>query len=505
MYSRAVSLPRLFAPTFRDRPHQVALEWACQEYTFADLDQRANRMAAALTARGLTRGDRLALYLPNRLEYLDLFLAATRLGVIVVPINVLYRERELGHILRDATPKAVVAAELKFGPAYATATSITTEEAAMASAEWQVDELAAEAARLPATAIDTSALDDSAPAALIYTSGTTGPAKGAVITHGNLAANARNLVASWHITADDRFLLALPLFHAHGLGNGIHCWLLTGCRTRLLERFDRVSAAETFVDFRPTLFFGVPTMYVRMLEIDEPAAREIGSRLRLCVSGSAPLAAQVLEDFDARFGQRILERYGMTETLMTLSNPYEGERRAGTVGKPLSGVDARILDEHGVDVADGVTGELHVKSPTLFAGYWNRPDATKAAFRDGWFATGDLAVRSADGYYTLCGRRSDLIIAGGFNIYPREIEELLAEHPAVAEVAVVGSPDPVKGEVPVAFVVPRPDARQDGSALLAWCRDRLASFKVPREVRFLDALPRNAMGKVEKKRLQNQC
>jgi malonyl-CoA/methylmalonyl-CoA synthetase len=478
-----VSLPSLFAPTFRDRPHQVALEWACQEYTFADLDRRANRMAAALTARGLTRGDRLALYLPNRLEYIDLFLAATQLGVIVVPINVLYRERELGHIIGDATPKAVV----------------TT--AATAPAEWQVDELAAEAARLPATAIDASALDDSTPAALIYTSGTTGPAKGAVITHGNLAANARNLVASWHITADDRFLLALPLFHAHGLGNGVHCWLLAGCRTRLLERFDRASAAETFLDFRPTLFFGVPTMYVRMLEIDDRVARQIGSRLRLCVSGSAPLPAQVLEDFDARFGQRILERYGMTETLMTLSNPYNGERRAGTVGKPLPGVEARILDEHGADVANGVTGELYVKSPTLFAAYWNRPDTTKAAFRDGWFATGDLAVRSLDGYYTLCGRRSDLIIAGGFNVYPHEIEELLAEHPAVAEVAVVGSPDPVKGEVPIAFVVPRPDAGQDSSALVAWCRDRLASFKVPREVRFLEALPRNAMGKVEKKRL----
>ena len=486
-----MSLPSLFAPTFRDRPHHVGLEWACQDYTFADLDRRANRMAAALTARGLTRGDRLALYLPNRLEYIDLFLAATRLGVIVVPINVLYRERELGHIIGDATPKAMVtaeltaSAELKFGPTYA----------------WQADELAAEAARRPATAIDTSALDDSTPAALIYTSGTTGPPKGAVITHGNLAANARNLVASWHITADDRFLLALPLFHAHGLGNGVHCWLLTGCRTRLLERFDRASAAETFLDFRPTLFFGVPTMYVRMLEIDDQVAQGIGSRLRLCVSGSAPLPAQVLEDFDARFGQRILERYGMTETLMTLSNPYDGERRAGTVGKPLPGVEARILDEHGADVAEGVTGQLHVKSPTLFAGYWNRPDATKAAFRDGWFATGDLAVRSADGYYTLCGRRSDLIIAGGFNIYPREIEELLAEHPAVAEVAVVGSPDPVKGEVPVAFVVPRPDTAQDSSALVAWCRDRLASFKVPREVRFLDALPRNAMGKVEKNRL----
>ena len=490
-------MPDLFAQTFRDRANTVALEWACQEYTFADIDARANRMAAALSARGLTRGDRLALYLPNRLEYIDLFLAATRLGVIVVPINVLYRERELGHIVGDAAPKAVAVSD---GSSFDRLRTNGTDVDVL-----QVDELAVEAAAQSAAPVDTSVIDASTPAALIYTSGTTGPAKGAVITHGNLAANTRNIVSAWRISADDRFLLALPLFHVHGLGNGVHSWLLTGCRTRLLERFDRASAAETFLDFRPTLFFGVPTMYVRMLEIEEPEAREIGSRLRLCVSGSAPLPVQVLEDFDMRFGQRILERYGMTETLMTLSNPFEGERRAGTVGMPLPGVTTRILDEHGANVADGITGELHVKSPTLFAGYWNRPDATKAAFRDGWFATGDLAVRSDDGYYTLCGRKSDLIIAGGFNIYPREIEELLAEHPAVAEVAVVGSPDPVKGEVPVAFVVTRSNADQDAGALVAFCRDRLASFKVPREVRFLDTLPRNAMGKIEKKRLQKQC
>ena len=480
-----MSLTDLFAPTFRDRARHVALEWACQEYTFGDLDARANRMAAVLAVHGFTRGDRLALHLSNRLEYIDLFLAATRLGVILVPINVLYREREAGHILRDASPKAVV---------------VDSAEP-MAANVWQADDLAREAAAAPANAIGADDVDSDAPAALIYTSGTTGPAKGAIITHGNLAANARNLVGAWRITSDDRFLLALPLFHAHGLGNGVHCWLLAGCRTRLLERFDWASAAATFLDFRPTLFFGVPTMYVRMLEIAEDAAMEIGSVLRLCVSGSAPLPAQVLEDFEARFGQRILERYGMTETLMTLSNPYDGERRAGTVGAPLPDVQARILDEQGHEVGDGVVGELHVASPTVCAGYWNQPDATRAAFRDGWFATGDLAERSHDGYHMLRGRRTDLIIAGGFNIYPREIEELLAEHPAVAEVAAVGIADRVKGEVPAAFVVLQPGEQADAAALLEFCRARLASFKVPREVRFLTALPRNAMGKVEKKRL----
>ncbi len=411
-----------------------------------------------------------------------------------MPINVLYREREAGHILSDASPKALITvgeagAESYVGPDFSRAML------------WQVDDLASEAASLPATPAPGFALDSSTPAAIIYTSGTTGPAKGAVITHGALAANARNLVDAWRITAADRFLLGLPLFHVHGLGNGVHSWLLSGCRTRLLERFDHRSAAATFLDFRPTLFFGVPTMYVRMLEIDESTARAIGGALRLCVSGSAPLAAQILEEFDARFGQRILERYGMTETLMTLGNPYDGERRAGTVGKPFAGVTARIATETDDDAPNGVAGELLVKSPTLFAGYWNRPDATTAAFRDGWFATGDIAERSADGYYTLCGRKSDLIISGGFNIYPREIEEVLADHPAVAEVAVAGMADRLKGEVPVAFVVTRAEPPIDAAGLVDYCAARLASFKVPRDVRFLEALPRNAMGKVEKKRL----
>jgi malonyl-CoA/methylmalonyl-CoA synthetase len=487
-----MTLPELFAATFRDRANAVGLEWACQEYTFNDLDLRAGRMAAALRARGLGAGDRLGIYLANRLEYLDLFLAATRLGVIVVPINILYRGREIAHILEDASPTAVVVERPDgFPPA---------DAERRRAGVWQVDALAADAAtRRPLDA--DSGLTSESPAALVFTSGTTGPAKGAVITHGALAANACGLVDAWRISSADRFLLALPLFHVHGLGNGVHTWLRTGCRTRLLERFDHASAAATFEDFRPTLFFGVPTMYVRMLGIEAHAAARIGEGLRLCVSGSAPLPAQVLAEFEARFGQRILERYGMTETLMTLSNPYDGERRAGTVGRPLPGVRARILDEAGLDVPDGTVGELHVASPTLFAGYWNRPDATAAAFRDAWFRTGDLAERSTDGYITLHGRRSDLIISGGFNIYPREIEELLTEHASVVEAAVIGVPDPVRGEVPAAFIVCAPGSPPKADALLAHCRQHLASFKVPRSVTFVPSLPKTALGKVEKGKL----
>ncbi len=481
-------IPALLSDTFSTRANAVALEWACQEYTFADLDRRATRLAHELHARGLEKGDRLAIYLPNRIEYIDLFLACTRLGVILVPINILYRDREMAHIISDAAPKAVVVAD----------------ESAWSRADqvaWGIDTLTHEAAGRPSTPMDVD-LDAATIAALIYTSGTTGPAKGAVITHGKLSANARTLVEAWRFSSNDRLLLALPLFHVHGLGNGVHCWLLSGCRTRLLERFDSASAAATLLDFRPTVFFGVPTMYVRLLEVDPATARQIGEGFRLCVSGSAPLPAQVLEDFARLYGHRILERYGMTETLMTLGNPYDGERRAGTVGFAFPGVSVRIVDEQGHDVRDGDSGELLVQSPMLCAGYWNRPEATAAAFADGWFRTGDIAERAPDGYITLRGRRSDVVISGGFNIYPREIEEVLAEHPAVAEVAVAGAPDAVRGEVPVAYVVLRDQAPPDGEALIAHCRVQLASFKVPRRVVFLERLPKTALGKVQKSLLK---
>jgi len=288
------------------------------------------------------------------------------------------------------------------------------------------------------------------------------------------------------ITAADRFLLALPLFHVHALGNGLHCWLASGCRMRLLERFEHAKATATFLDFRPTLFFGVPTIYVRLLDIPADPAREIGATMRLFVSGSAPLPAQTLEDFRALYGHTILERYGMSENLMNISNPYVGERRPGSVGLPLPGVSVRLID-----------GEIQLKGPNLFTGYWRRDDATRDAFTaDGWFRTGDLAECAPDGYYTLSGRKSDLIISGGFNIYPREIEEFLQEQPEIAEAAVVARPDTVRGEVPVAYIVCR--CAIDADDLAARCRDKLASFKIPRAFHPVDSLPRNAMGKIQK-------
>jgi malonyl-CoA/methylmalonyl-CoA synthetase len=309
-------------------------------------------------------------------------------------------------------------------------------------------------------------------------------------------ANALNLITCWQITSADRLLLPLPLFHVHGLGNGLCCWLTSSCRLRLLERFEHQKAVEVMRDFRPTLVFGVPTIYVRLLHTPADDAREIGADVRLFVSGSAPLPAQVLEEFQRLFGHRILERYGMSETLMNLSNPYLGERRAGTVGFPLPGISIRLLDPDGRPAGEGETGEIYLRGPNIFAGYWNQPEATRQAFADGWFRTGDLAVRSADGYYTLVGRRSDLIISGGFNIYPREIEEFLSEQPEIAEAAVVGVADRLRGEVPIAYLVPR--ATLDADELAERCRKALASFKVPRVFITVEKLPRNAMGKIQK-------
>jgi malonyl-CoA/methylmalonyl-CoA synthetase len=485
-----MQLTDLFSLSFEGRRDVVGLEFESadgrvQEFTFGEVDARAERMAAALEARGLKPGDRLLVQLPNSVEFLDIFLACLRLGVIFVPVNVLYKEREVEHIVTDSSPAlCVVTPELK--------KNLPPNAAAV-----EVADLAADAAaQTEGRRIGEHSGHGDAPAALVYTSGTTGRSKGAVLSHKNFAANAMNLVGAWAMTNIDRYLAVLPLFHVHGLGNGVTGWLACGCRMRLVDRFDASRIVGQFDSFRPTLFFGVPTMYVRLLELDKDVAARIGKSVRLFVSGSAPLPASLLEAFREKFGQTILERYGMSETLMNISNPCAGERRAGTVGQPLPGVSVRIVDHTGVPVGDNTIGELELRGPNVFSGYWNNPAATAAAFRDGWFRTGDLAERSPDGYYTLRGRSTDLIISGGFNIYPREIEELLLEQPGVKEVAVVGAPDPRRGEVPVAYIVS--DRVLDVEALTEACKRSLASFKMPRGFVHVASLPRTALGKVQR-------
>ena len=475
-----MNLMNLFDISLKGKKDYVGLEFNQQSYSFGQIDQRSNQMANFLIQTGFVPGDRLAVYLENCIEMIDLYLAAIKTGVIFVPINILYKEREIGHILSDAAPKKLIAN----GPVPGGFDA------------WQLSELVLALPGVKDTAVDSSHLNGDSPAAIVYTSGTTGTSKGAILTHNNFISNGLNLVSCWQIKEQDRFLLSLPLFHVHALGNGIHAWLMSACLMKLLVRFEHQKAAEEFISFKPTLFFGVPTVYIRLLDQPSETAKLIGSNARLFVCGSAPLPAQVLEAFQEKYGHVILERYGMTETLMNISNPYFGERRPGTIGFPLPGISAKVVKPDGSTAQVEEEGEVYVKGPNVFAGYWKREQATIDSFVDGYFKTGDMGVVSADGYFTLRGRKSDLIISGGFNIYPREIEEFLLEQPGVKEASVVGIPHETRGEMPVAYLVL--DAKADLEAIEAACQKTFASFKVPRKFMAIDQLPRTALGKVQK-------
>jgi malonyl-CoA/methylmalonyl-CoA synthetase len=474
-----MNLLDLFDFSLKNCGSSPAVQFRGVTLSFADLEARSNQLAQLLLQKGLKRGDRLGVCLKTSIDSIVIFLACLKLGIIMVPVSIMYRYREITEIFAYAEINAGVVAHAIPGP---------TEL-------WTPGELQAKAEEMPNIRPDFF-IDGDAPAVILYTSGTVGAPKGVILTHNNLMVNTINLMACWHINAADRFLLTLPLSHAHGLANGVCCWLASGCQMHLLREFDYRAAERVFLDFRPTLFFGVPTIYVRLLRIDPATARQIGSFMRLFVSGSAPLPGSVTERFRDLYGHTILDRYGTTETLMALSNPYFGERRTGSVGRPLPGVSVRLLDDNLNSVADHQIGELYL-SGNLFAGYWRNDLATKGAFVDGYYRTRDLATRSTDGYYALCGRTDDMIVCGGLKIFPREIEEFLQAQPDILEAAVVGRPDELCGEVPIAYIVTKSPI--DISRLVARCREQVASFKIPHEFRVLEDLPKNSMGKVLKR------
>ncbi|HYL06546.1 MAG TPA: AMP-binding protein [Thermoanaerobaculia bacterium] len=491
----ALRLPAAAAAGEGGPPAAAAVDWSYEE-----LLARAQAVAAGLRRRGIGRGDRVACLLGNGPEIVLLHLAALRLGAVLVPINLAYRQREIGHILADAAPRLLVAA--------AAQRQLVEEVRAAASLEAVIgpEELEATATDgaggAPGSAAGAPGGDDLA--LLLYPSGTTGASKGAMISHNNLLATVTGLLAAWSWRADDVLLLALPLFHVHGLVVGLDCALAAGATVELRRRFDAAAAAGELAGGAATMFFGVPTVYVRLVEeLRRRGGAAAGlAAVRLCCSGSAPLAPETFAAFRQLTGHAILERYGMTETGMILSNPYLGPRRPGQVGAPLPGVSVRLVDEAGRDLAPGAEGELLVHGSNVCAGYWRASEKTPASFvHDGggrrWFRTGDLARQDPEtGAYTLLGRRHELIISGGFNVYPREVEETLLTFPGVREAAVVGRPHAEWGEVPVAYLVA--DAALDQAAVLAFCKGQLAGFKVPSELRLLDALPRNALGKLQK-------
>jgi malonyl-CoA/methylmalonyl-CoA synthetase len=438
------------------------------------LAERTARLGAALAARGVGPGDRVLWSARATLGAVESLVAVLRLGAVLVTVNPSATPAEVTHVVGDCTPSIVLSDDPgadRFPPSVA----VLGVGDLLAAADGPGD--------------PDPVLDPSADALIVYTSGTTGTPKGAVHTHASLLAGVTSVVGAWGWDDHDRLILTLPLFHVHGLCAGLFGTLAAGASATVFGSFDEDAVLAAAGDEANTMFFGVPTMYHRLA-----ATRRSGalSRLRLCVSGSAPLAADLWSQFDAQ-GVPVLERYGMTETLLTLSNPLEGERRPGSVGVPLPGVEAAL---HYDDVAPSDAGELYVRGPSLCRGYWGRP-AHDHLGADGWFATGDLASLSDDGYVSIRGRRTELIITGGHNVYPAEVEAVLARHPGVAEVAVVGLPDPEWGETVVAFVVGDPDVE----SLHRLAAAELAAFKRPRDVRLVDVLPRNALGKIVRSEL----
>jgi malonyl-CoA/methylmalonyl-CoA synthetase len=464
------SLPNAWAEEWRAAPYERVLQDIDGTWLDGfDMLDRSARIAGRLHGAGLRAGDRVLVSGEQSADLVLAHVAALRLGLVVVPTYSAYTQRAVDVLVSIAQPRAAIIErdELRsWLPAEVIATDLKVD--------------------LPDAIVpELDASSSSDPALLPFTSGTTGVPKGAPLSHGNLLASAEGVRIAWEWTPADTLLLCLPLFHVHGLGVGLHGAFNAGGAVVLQRGFDPSAVLDACDDV--TMLFGVPTMYARLAE--HPRVAQLG-KLRLCVSGSAPLSAELHERIRAASGQTILERYGMTETLMLTTNPYDGERRAGTVGLPFPGVEVRLSE----------TSEIEVRGPNVFAGYLDRPDATAEAFTDdGWFRTGDIGSFDDDRYLSIVGRAKELIISGGYNVYPREVEDVLREHPSVRDAAVVGTPDPEWGEVVTAYV--EADDTFDAEAIKAFAAEQLVGYKRPRIVHRVEALPRNRMGKIQRDQL----
>ncbi len=483
-----------------DRTRALLLTDSGRKVTYAQAEAGSARLAEVLTQRGARPGDRITVQVDKSVENLFLYLACLRAGLVYHPLNTAYKASELAYFLGNAEPTIVVCAsdaQATIEPVLpASVKAVLTldadgggslmHSAAAASAD-------AEAGVLPC--------DGNELAALLYSSGTTGRPKGIMLTHDNLRSNAETLVDCWGFSARDRLLHALPIYHVHGLFVGVGCVLMSGASMVWHGRFNAQACIDALAGC--TVMMGVPTYYTRMLARPEFAATCCAS-MRLFISGSAPLLAETFSEFHSRSGHTILERYGMTETGMNTSNPLHGERRAGTVGPPLPGVQVRVVDDSGNAVADGAAGNLQVRGANVFPGYWRMPDKTAEDFTDdGFFNTGDNASIDPDGYVSIVGRAKDMIICGGLNVYPKEIERVIDDMPGVVESAVIGVAHADFGEAVLAVIIVSAQAPTPAE-VIAHCRQQLANFKVPKRVEVIDALPRNAMGKVQKNLLRER-
>ena len=469
--------------------------------TYADMLDRSAQLANILVLRGVEPGDRVAAHVEKTPENLLLYLATLRAGAVYLPLNTAYMSAELDYFIGDCEPKLIVCDPAKRAGLARIAKARGGAAIETLDAEGK-GSLSDTAGKAPKDFADVPREDDDL-AAILYTSGTTGRSKGAILTHRNLTSNAQTLADYWRFSADDVLLHALPLYHTHGLFVACNTLMLAGGSMIFLPKFDAGEVMRLLP--KATAMMGVPTFYTRLLKVRglTPAAC---NHMRLFISGSAPLLAETHNEFAARTGHAILERYGLTETGMNTSNPYDGDRIAGSVGFPLPGVELRIADpETGKILAQGEVGGIEVRGPNVFSGYWRMPEKTKSEFRpDGFFITGDIGKIDARGYVHIVGRVKDLIITGGFNVYPKEIESEIDALPGVVESAVIGCPHPDFGEGVTAIVVKSPDSKLNERSLLAELEARVAKFKLPKRVLFVADLPRNAMGKVQKNILREQ-
>lgn len=467
-----------------------------REISYAEMEEAVGRLTALFRRLGLEPGARIAAQVEKSPENLFLYLAIVKAGCVLLPLNTAYTDDEVGYFLGDAEPDLLVCQPDRAGALEKVAANAGVGRVLTLGGDGSGSLMEA-AAQLTADP-EVAPRDESDLAAICYTSGTTGRSKGAMLSHGNLASNALTLHELWGFQPGDVLLHALPIFHVHGLFVAVNTCLLNGSAMIWLPRFD----ADQVIRLLPvaTLMMGVPTFYTRLLA-DGRFTRELTAHMRLFISGSAPLLEETFHAFEDRTGQRILERYGMTETGMITSNPYAGERIAGTVGYPLPDLSVRLCGEDGGELPRGEVGVIEVKGPNVFQGYWRMPEKTKEEFReDGYFVTGDMALQAEDGRVSIVGRSKDLVISGGFNVYPKEIELVIDAIPGIGESAVVGLPHPDFGEA-VTAVATR-SGEIDEAAVIAACKSQLANFKVPKRIFFVDALPRNAMGKVQKNLLR---
>lgn len=499
-----MGIATLFKQTANKLPDKVAIEFEEQRVTFKEIDLNANKVANALQSIDIVKGDRVAQYMPNSLELVYSLVGNFKNGSIVVPMNINFKEQEIHHILNDCGAKAIMT-DIERSPIVKNVANRLPELKYIILVDGDEND-ALNFNELIKNASDkepNSIVKDEDYSIIFYTSGTTGKPKGAALNQTNVTSNLKALEQTWRWAKDDVFLLTLPLYHIHGIGVALCGSLYVGSFTILKSKFVADDVLETIQKRRVTLFMGVPTMYFKLLEMEDLGKYELSS-MRLFVSGSAPLSRDLFYKLKKAFGHEILERAGMSESMMNFSNPYEGERIPGSVGPCLPGVKVRITDKNYNDVPANIEGEILIKGPNVFNGYWNKPNYNKHIFKDGWFITGDVGKIDEKGYVYLIGRSKDVIISGGINIYPREIEDVIESMPQVKECAVVGVPDKEFGESVKAYVVLNGGGKLSEDDVITYCKEKLASFKKPKFVEFLDALPKNTMGKILKEELRNR-